>query len=643
MMALKAGSTPWRWATESGEQHVGSEQELVMCLSSRALPTYTLVWRAGWAEWLPALQVVELARGLPRGSAHMARVPRLAAGRSEPPPPPFLEYPRLKLWAQQLETLGATTVVPEQKATPAAGFLDDFEEVSEHEEVTSEIPPAIMQQAARVMTAPSPPSDLGLRSDSVVRGDSLVRSDSAPGGDLRSGASRSSRPPPPDGEAVVVAENLLTEEVQPLPALDPSVLFPAAEFPSLPELANTPSSSAHTATAHSFRWLLLVAALVVGVALWLTREQWVARIMPFPSGLEVAVLTAQPTSQPSAVREPLPPAPKAALACRVLEPANKIDDWASPDVPFAVAALPGGSRLAIGYAQSFQQALGVVLDTKTFAVERRFVQARDQQISSVTPLVASGTLEFRVERMGSEVAFGAVVDQLPPLRVGMNGLGIVGGPLGRPLQFLWALPKGVMMSPPVFAPHPLGSLVAARVARGDGNILLGLLSKEGVAQGGSSELALPAGRVGLPALASTSDGVALAVAVQRAEALGDLLLLARVSGQELPRVAAPVDSLTSAPVQIRNPALAALDTRGFVLTWSEGSGWQRRVRMLTLDTELKPAGAPSDVSKPDPALRGAMNGSLYRVGDRVLSFYFIRRSEGYGLWAQSLDCGDPAH
>jgi hypothetical protein len=117
------------------------------------------------------------------------------------------------------------------------------------------------------------------------------------------------------------------------------------------------------------------------------------------------------------------------------------------------------------------------------------------------------------------------------------------------------------------------------------------------------------------------------------------LLLARVSGKELTRVAAPIDSLTSTPEQIRNPALSALDTRGFVLTWSEGAGWQRRVRMLTLDTELKPVSSPSDVSKPDPALRGAMNGSLYRVGDRVLSFYFVRRSEGYGLWVQSLGCG----
>jgi GYF domain 2 len=51
----------WRWADPQGVQRVMYSDELRSALASGTLPPYTLVWRRGMQEWIPAYQVAELA------------------------------------------------------------------------------------------------------------------------------------------------------------------------------------------------------------------------------------------------------------------------------------------------------------------------------------------------------------------------------------------------------------------------------------------------------------------------------------------------------------------------------------------------------------------------------------------------------
>src|SRR5689334_6620455 len=140
----------WHWVVEGSEPRTGPEDELVQQLATGRLPPYALVWREGWGEWLPAMQVEALAEAFPDagvgGAGSLCKRTARASVIPGIPPVPVSEYPRLRHLA---------------KATPL-GWPDGFEG-PEQEIITAEVPPAIMLEAARVMTEPSPPIDLGLQ------------------------------------------------------------------------------------------------------------------------------------------------------------------------------------------------------------------------------------------------------------------------------------------------------------------------------------------------------------------------------------------------------------------------------------------------------------------------------------------------
>jgi hypothetical protein len=94
----------WRWVGEDGVEKPVAEQELIAELSSESLPNYTLVWKKGWLEWLPAMQVAELAWALPSGKADDPVKPRERQEAMVPPAPPLYRYPVLKRRAANLRS-----------------------------------------------------------------------------------------------------------------------------------------------------------------------------------------------------------------------------------------------------------------------------------------------------------------------------------------------------------------------------------------------------------------------------------------------------------------------------------------------------------------------------------------------------------
>src|SRR5688572_11472758 len=95
----------WAWATEHSAPERASAQQLITWLARGELAPHTLVWRTGWGEWLPALQVVELAAAFPQVTPGNRRVAQAApAGSSTPPPVPVGHCPRLRLLARDVVT-----------------------------------------------------------------------------------------------------------------------------------------------------------------------------------------------------------------------------------------------------------------------------------------------------------------------------------------------------------------------------------------------------------------------------------------------------------------------------------------------------------------------------------------------------------
>ena len=94
----------WRWVGEDGVEKTVTEQELIAELSSESLANYTLVWKKGWLEWLPAMQVSELLWALPPGKTDTPVKPREKSTATAPPAPPLYRYPVIKRRATNLKS-----------------------------------------------------------------------------------------------------------------------------------------------------------------------------------------------------------------------------------------------------------------------------------------------------------------------------------------------------------------------------------------------------------------------------------------------------------------------------------------------------------------------------------------------------------
>jgi hypothetical protein len=121
-----------------------------------------LVWKPGWGEWLPAMQVAELAVAFPSVTPGSRRVARAAPqGTETPPAVPVEHYPRLRLLAK--DVLGESPVPPAaavpnalEPAQVGRRALRDLDHLQK-DLVTSQVPAAAMLEAARAMKRPGAP------------------------------------------------------------------------------------------------------------------------------------------------------------------------------------------------------------------------------------------------------------------------------------------------------------------------------------------------------------------------------------------------------------------------------------------------------------------------------------------------------
>ncbi|MET0413111.1 MAG: hypothetical protein ABW217_17525, partial [Polyangiaceae bacterium] len=193
--------------------------------------------------------------------------------------------------------------------------------------------------------------------------------------------------------------------------------------------------------------------------------------------------------------------------------------------------------------------------------------------------------------------------------------------------------------------HPLGFLIAARVGRKDPTLRVGVISPEAAPHTPLGTLELPKGALGIPTLASKATVMALAVVVdaERGAAdrgAADRLMLARATPTALPTSAEALSVFGVAPVQLSSPALSGLGAEGFALSWTQGVAEERRVKLLVLDDELRPRGEPFDLESPEVSQRGVINGGLFWANERLLALYYLRRPEGYSLWANEITCDE---
>jgi len=175
-LADPADDAPFYWLASDGKRSSGSERELAAALSAGALPPNTVVWRSGWAEWLPANRVAELASAIPATSRETPLKPRRdpsvvtpppapgAAGRTQPPPPPIraragaIAPPPPSAAPLPLPGLNASRAKAGGSSAPASGGLPPLNPSHARRDPKPLTPP---QEAAKDTLAPSSFGQIG--------------------------------------------------------------------------------------------------------------------------------------------------------------------------------------------------------------------------------------------------------------------------------------------------------------------------------------------------------------------------------------------------------------------------------------------------------------------------------------------------
>jgi hypothetical protein len=290
------------------------------------------VWKQGWGEWLPAMQVAELATAFPRVTPGSRRVARAAPSSATPPAVPVAHYPRLRLLAKDVlseSPLPPAVAAPDHAPTHAERRTLRDRDQLQQDLVTSQVPAAVMLEAARAM------QQLG-------------------GAPTRSSAERWSRlelgnfgePPPaalaaPSNRRSTPARHTLAPHAMTLPA--PAALEP---YPSQP------------AQGHG-HWLLV--GVLLGSVIALLNISWpeaahvptlagVARPpeapAPAPRASETAFRALLPVEQTACIA-PVDPEPTASLVDRTLdaEPAIvRVSDLPTQHLRSSAAARLHGPR-----------------------------------------------------------------------------------------------------------------------------------------------------------------------------------------------------------------------------------------------------------------------------------------------------------
>lgn len=620
---MTRNSREWRWAGEDGVQKTVTEQELIAELSSETLPAVTLVWRKGWLEWLPAMQVAELAWALPAGRGDNPVTPKERSTAEQPPPPPLYRYPVLKRRAAALKSGGGDDI---QK--PAAP-LEQRAAIEPPTEVRPAPPldpadrgPGTVPAAAKV---DEPPANLDNVEDEDlddIEASSPIATAPLDGDDSDEGSAR------PSGSAVYVPPHAPPTSERPLPNFDDDDLPPIPASPSPPadltKYADEASRTVKKSRRKTSRYLLyggLSALTVVGIAV----------------GLRAFGTRPSRTSSPEVSSAVASGAKREApgTACRVTANPVKLADAADPGVQLLFAPVPGTARVAVGFAQSEAKAIGMTIDPRTLDRDQVFREAKPGKVASVVPTTSAGKLHFKVTREASKIVLGRAVNASQPFSIATSTEGVVRVGAGKETELLWPLAKEDLTIPRV-ASSASAHAVALRIGGKSGRILVGWLDPAGRKQTELRPVERPEEFVGMPSLAASENAALVAFAVRGAHDAAWSVALATAQQGAIPTSASRFQIPEGGPGgEAISPSVAPLSGGRWLVTWTEGASGNRAVRAEVLDPDLHPLSAPVTVS---PTGSNAGQGAVWGDGASAAVLFYVQKGDDHELWGTALEC-----
>jgi hypothetical protein len=653
----------WRWVGEDGVEKTVAEEELIAELSSESLPNFTLVWRKGWLEWLPAMQIEELSWALPPGKSDEPVTPREQLGANSPPAPPLYRYPVLKRRAANLKSDKPPTPIPRSNALLPSLPPDDDDSESESDPYAvhptradlapvedvefASIEASNPRAASNPDTAPpsapfdpdEPPPSLAAASRFAFAGRTYDAEDEAETRVLPS------KPPP----AVAYVG----------PHSPPPQYTPIEDGEEVPEIPRPPRSPVDLgaysgaaarrprkppASKSQRRYLIGAgASFALLVLVWLVRrEEPEPRSVVTEASASAAVAVAPPTVAPVApVASAQAPEPVAKAACTPVTSALRVAEWADPGVVPAFSDIPGSNRLAVGFAQSDSYAVGITIDPRSFDRDQVFREFRKEKLASVVPTIDGGKLHFQVCREGTVLSNARAVDAEPPFFLGTHELGIARARGKGDPERVWPIADAVEVTVPRVATIPgVGHAVAfRRGAKKSSHVAVGWLTPDGKNLSALGDIRATGDMTGTPAVAAGDDGVLIVFATfdSRKDAAGWSLEYARAKAGALPGPAAAFVLPAGGPRgDAIAPSAASLSGGRWLLQWTEGSAGNRVVRAQVLSHDLTPIGRAMDLSPPGS---NAGQGVIWAHNDLGTVLFYVRGPKGtHELWGASIAC-----
>jgi hypothetical protein len=607
-------SDDWRWVDPRGVQSTTDKWELVSLLSTAELPYYTLVWRQGWGEWLPACRVDELAQAVGE-AAEPAVKPRADPTAKLPPPPPLYKYHAYQVRESQpsksakapgeaaftREPLGPPADTNELGRRPMPTLAD---EPSPARGGATLRPPAAVPPPPRAMPKGPQASKSGAARDAIL--EELV-----PG----STAAVPLDPVPPASD----------DRLRPEPSAETTTSAPR---PVVPDLRDAPPGRAVEASSTT---LIVAAGLIAVLAVLLGAAAVVillGRRGPAPS-TSVSTQTIAPASEAVASASSAPASTR--KQCLMARSGRRIYGAAERSVPPLLRTLPD-QRVAVGFAASSTTAVGLLIDPVSLTTKQELLETEDESVDGVVPLYTE-ELRFSVDREGGPL--GQVHTLAPDLRIGISDDGVA-RQRGDQVEVVWAGGAGEATTAPRTATVAgRGHVVTFRRGGQSGAVLVGWLTLEGEQAGPLGQVA-GEGLSGTPSVAvnPTSILVTFASRPDPDAKWGVALALAPHGG--VPKTSVPFVIPPGGPgVETIAPAATGLDDGRWVLQWTEGATGNRQVRVQTLAADLTPIGDAITLSAVED---NAGQGVLHAVGGQVLSLFLVIRGGERQLWAAALKC-----
>jgi hypothetical protein len=658
---LTENAQEWRWVGEDGVEKKVDEPELIAELSSESLPNYTLVWRRGWVEWLPAMQVQELSWALPPGKSDEHVTPREHTGAGSPPAPPLYRYPVLKRRAANLRSdkpLGPPSHPPpaETSQHPNAGIDSERlyqpyggrplgAEVASVEDVEFD---AIEASSPRAASNPaSSPGAPRRGSDPRSASEDLAFKGSAYGEEDEA-ETRVLPSKPPPAVAYVGPHS-------PPPQYTP--IDDAEEIPRFPRPPRSPvnlgaysgstEQSTHASSRSKVPYALGAAALVALLAV----IYLVQREAPEPVATAVAPSSSAPLAAPSASAPRTATAPRAPetraasavesgppSACKHVAKATKIADWADPSVMPAFADIPGSSRVAVGFAQSDTYAIGITIDPRSFDRDQVFREFRKEKLSSVVPTIDDGKLHFQVCRDGTVLGSARAVNGPPTFFLGSTEAGVARARGKGAPEPIWKLEDAKSITVPrVASIEGIGHAAVFRRGGKTGQVTMGWLGENGKKRSELKEIPTGGEMTGTPAVAASEEGVLIVFAAMKTGGSGWSLELGTSKPGGVPSTTQRFSLPPGGPGgDAIAPSAAALPGGRWLLQWTEGAPGSRVVRAQVLDRDLSPRGGAIDLS---PAGANAGQGIIWaREATGTVLFYVRSPKNTHELWGASISC-----